>query len=475
MNTIKSRSLLILGILAFIGAFHWVYVSWLKPTFGYMGFTYTEAPIETLILAWTLAALPAVWMPMQVSRPSQLISWVLYLAVYIPSIFVPMFAQLRDLDEIRMLMLTLFAGFSITCLPCRLPLWRVPRPAISPTVFWVGFWITTAACIGWVVSVYRGHFQLVAFHEVYESIRFSARDLAKGTGVGYATMALSGSLIPFLMSWALLKRRPIEFAFGALVLVMLYSTAGLKSILTSLAFTPALYVLMHGHRIPFASKLVWLTVAVFVGLNAANLWITDMSRLHMMLSAMVFARTFGDPGLLTAMYDDFFANNPYTYYSQVNGVNWIVPYPYEHSIGVELGYYFSRRIDLNANAHLWCSDGIASLGLPGILIISCLCAAIFWLLDCVSAGHRPVFSATAVSFTALNLSNMSLFTTLLSGGLFLSFLLLYSMPREVEVTETEAEDLDSCDAEQPEFAAVTEPEAALASLTDLQPSRPSNA
>jgi hypothetical protein len=254
--------------------------------------------------------------------------------------------------------------------------------------------------------------------------------------VGYAVMWLSGSFIPFLMSWALLRKRPLAFAIGTAVLVLLYSTAGLKSILTSIVMTPALYFMMRGDRVPSTIKMVGVTVLLFLTLNAANMLVEEVSTFQFLLSAIVFARTFGGPGLLTAMYQDFFANHPLTYYSHINGINLIVPYPYENGIGFEVGYFYSRNLELNSNAHLWCTDGLAAMGLPGILLISALCALVFWILDSAAAGHSPVFSATAVSFTALNLGNVSLFTTLLSGGLFFTILILYVMPREAEETAT---------------------------------------
>lgn len=428
MSTLIPRALLVAGIGLVAGLFHWVYVTWLHPTFGYMGFAYEPPEVLDLALMYGLCVAPSFWMSMRLTRPSQLIVWVLYLAVFIPSTMVPLFAGMQDLAQTRTLMLVLFAGFAIVSWADRLPLLRLRRLKLSPVVFWSAYWILVAVLLAWVVEVFRGRMQFVGMGDVYERLRFESRDVAQGTGVNYAVMWLSGALMPFLLSWSLWRRRLAPFCFGIAVLVLLYTTAGLKSILTSAAFTPLLYVLMAGQRVAFGLKLVWLTVVLFAVLNTANLLVDDLSSGHLLFSAIVFARTFGGPGLLTAMYHDFFDSHPLTYYSHVNGINKLIPYPYESGLGMEVGYFYSRNLELNANAHLWCTDGLAALGLPGILLISVGCLLLFWILDSVSANHPPAFAAAAVAYSALNLSNASIFTTLLSGGLIFTILILYLMP-----------------------------------------------
>jgi hypothetical protein len=242
-------------------------------------------------------------------------------------------------------------------------------------------------------------------------------------------MWLSGAFAPVLMSWALSAKRFRWFFVGAAVQVALYSTAGLKSILLSVTVMPVLFVLARGRGVPFGVKLTWLAVIGFVALNLANLLAGELSQPHLMLSSIVFMRTFGISGLSTAQYHDFFSEHPLTYYSHVNGINLFVDYPYTQVLGREVGYLYSGKLDLNSNAHLWCMDGLAGLGLPGILLISVICVAVFWLLDSAANGHDIAFSATAMNFAALNLSNASLVTTLFSGGLIFSIIMFYFMPR----------------------------------------------
>ena len=113
----------------------------------------------------------------------------------------------------------------------------------------------------------------------------------------------------------------------------------------------------------------------------------------------------------------------------LTGVNWFVPYPYVNPLGVEVGSFYSGDPTLDDNAHFWATDGLAASGLWGVILISVVCALVFWLLDSTAKGHDLRFATLIVIFEALNLGNISIFTTLLSGGLGLLMILLYFAPR----------------------------------------------
>jgi ABC-type uncharacterized transport system permease subunit len=94
-----------------------------------------------------------------------------------------------------------------------------------------------------------------------------------------------------------------------------------------------------------------------------------------------------------------------------------------------VGSFYSGDPTLDANAHFWATDGLAAWGLWGILLVSVVCALVFWVLDSTAKGHDLRFTALVVTFEALNLANVSLFTSLLSGGLGLLMIFLYFAPR----------------------------------------------
>src|SRR5262249_1743147 len=104
----QQRLLLVGGIAAYIACFHWMYVHYLYPEWGYFGFDYNPPATKYLVLAWVLSLLPSFWMPIKLTRPSQLAYWVLYITTIIPSMFVPLFMAIDPAAEISLLMIVLF-------------------------------------------------------------------------------------------------------------------------------------------------------------------------------------------------------------------------------------------------------------------------------------------------------------------------------------------------------------------------------
>jgi hypothetical protein len=424
------RIVLVCCMVLYVACFEWMYVHYLYPVWDYFGFHYEPPSFEYLLLVRTLSVLPALWMPIQLQRPSQLAYWVLYVMVLIPSLFVPFFAGLNPAAEISGLALTLFVGFAIIGSSYLLPLLPLHRFKLPRGVFWFFFALVVFGLTAWMVLVFRHNLHIVSFADVYD-LRNDSSDIAEGTLVNYAYMALTGAINPFLMGCGLYYRRAWLFASGAFGQLLVYSVLGTKGAILSILFVPGMYFLLRGRRIPFGLKLTLGISALLVGLcvsysnSGAN-----PGPLQTVILFVVLMRTFSGAGLTTAWYYDFFQRNPITYFSHIHGVNLFVHYPYVNVLGIEVGSAYSGDATLDASAHLWATDGLGALGVPGILVISALCALVFWVLDSASRGHDVRFVALATTYAAYNLANISIFTSLFSGGLALLILTLYLMPRQ---------------------------------------------
>jgi hypothetical protein len=425
----KRRAWLVLGIVTFVGSFQQVYLKWLYPVFGYYGFENSNPMIGYLCLAWGFSVGPALWMPIKLTRPSQLIYWVLYLTVFIPSMFVPLYAGLQDAPEVASLMLVLFLGFAITGMSYLLPLLTLHPPRISLRSYGWFFCCLAAVLVLWVLLVFRGNLRIVSFADVYD-LRSAADDVMEGSSVHYAVMWLSAVIGPTLLAWAIVRKRAFVFLAGVLVQVLVYSATGAKSVVVSVVVVPVLAFVLRDKGASFGLKVGWscalMTLVLYLGRSLGG-----SDSLFFWLFSLVFMRTFGNSGLTTAWYYDFFLRNPLTYYSHIKGVSWFVRYPYINPLGIEIGSFYSGDPTLDANAHFWATDGLAAWGLSGILLISVVCALLFWVLDSSAKGHDLRLAALVVSFAALNLANISLFTSLLSGGLGLLIILLYFAPRHL--------------------------------------------
>jgi hypothetical protein len=426
----KDRALLVFGVVVYIAFFQWMYIHWLSPVFGYYGFEFNPPSAAYLLLAWVLSLLPSLWMPIDLSRASQLAYWILYFTVLIPSMFVPVYAGISSPPEVAGLMLTLFAGFSIVGIAHRLPLLNIQSAGLGRSRFWIGFGILAGFLALWVMVTFRKNLQLLSFLNIYD-VRFAAETVMEGTRLNYALMWLSGAVNPFLMGWGLYQKKTWMFIVGALGQLLVYSSLGTKGSIISVLFIPALYLILRGNLRLFGLKITWSIVALFVLLCV--LGVTEGKEpgpLMWVALFVVFMRTFGINGLLTAQYYDFFQSNPQTYYSHVTGVNWFLHYPYSNPMGIEVGSFYSADPTLDSTAHFWAMDGLAALGLIGVLLISVFCVLVFWILDSVARRHDPRLTALVISYAAYNLANISIFTSILSGGLGLLILILYLLPSE---------------------------------------------
>jgi len=422
------RVLLVLGAIAYVACFNWMYVRYLYPEFGYFGFDYVHPATTYAAVAWALAILPSLWMPIGLKRPSQLIYWVLYVTVIIPSMFTPLYADLNPPAEVIWLVVTLFVGFAIAGLSYAIPVRRFRRRNISPQVFWSGVTAVAVLLVAWLLTVYGKHLHIVSFADVYD-LRNAADDVADGTQVNYAFMLMTGAVGPFLMGYGLFYKKWWCFAFGACGQLLIYSIGGTKGSILSILFVPGMYFLLTFTRLPFGMKFLFGAL-VTIGLPCLS-YITvggKPSVLHTVVLFVILVRTLSINGLVTAQYYDFFTQNPLTYYSHLHFVNWFIKYPYKYPIGMEIGLRYAGTTSLDATGHFWAMDGLAALGLPGILVISVCCGCIFWLLDSVTSRHTPKLVAVIITYAAYNFANIGLFTTLLSGGLFLLMLALYSLP-----------------------------------------------
>ena len=427
-----------IGSCLYITAYQLLYIDYLSTSFGYYGFDYLPPSTLVVLLGWALSLIPILWSPLELSRPSQLIYWIVYFTVYIPTMFVPLYVRLDTLADIINLMLATFAGFSLLRLVYFVPVPRFHGRLVSPRIFWIIFGSIDIALMLWLFSAFRGNMHLVNFGDVYE-LRSDADAILEGSRVGYALTWLIGSINPFLMARGLVHRKYWMFILGAASQIFVYSTGGNKSAVLSVGVILFLYYLLGRRASAFVSRLTWGLVGGLFCLYGLSIIFQKTDNIILMYGlGITVMRTIGVTGLFSAQYYRFFHYNPFTYFSHVTGPSYFVHYPYEKVLGLEIGQHFSGLFGLNSNAHFWATDGIAAMGLPGILIASVMCAVMFWVLDFSANGHRPLFTALAFAFAAINITNTSLFTTFLSGGMFLSVFFLLLLPKEHQSSQAVA-------------------------------------
>src|SRR5665213_1932021 len=136
VRSLVNRALVVGGIILYIAIYNYLYIHWLAPNFSYAGMTYSAPTRSMLLLAWVLAGLPSLWMPVRLTRVSQLPCWFIYLMVYVPSMFSPLYMCLQSNYQLAILMFCLFSGFVILSCTYLAPTIRLTHHLIPASLFW---------------------------------------------------------------------------------------------------------------------------------------------------------------------------------------------------------------------------------------------------------------------------------------------------------------------------------------------------
>lgn len=425
------------AVLLYCASFQWSYERWISPTWGYMGLTYKTPDATLLLLAYALAVLLCVLSPLKIRRTSQIIYWILYFTVYIPGLLAPLFLQLDNGFILLLLEFSLTGGMLLIALSYRLKLIKVSHYPFGRQLFWMVFISVFAVSNAMLLIAFRGNLHLATLKEVYDVRAGAGAVQLENPSIGYVSSLLSNVMNPFWIAYGLTMRRQSVVVLGILGQVLVYATAAMKSVLLSPLFIILIYYSVKKDRGGLVPKFGLLSFATFVALTALVGVRTE--GLVFNLATITLVRSFSIPGVEIGEYQYFFGHFPHTYFSHIHGINLLVSNPYSLSLGQEIGYFYggtsNGRIG-NANADFFAMDGIAGFGLPGILIMGIVCAAMFWVLDSFARRYPISFSSSVLASCAISLTNNSLFSSFLGGGIMLFMLLFFFMPRDLVGAES---------------------------------------
>jgi hypothetical protein len=415
----------------YVTIFNVTYYALVVPVFGAWGFGTWSDPIVYFWVSVLFCLVPACWMPIQFSRPSLLLFYVQYFLIYIPASFIVYTSVRPELsahDGLR-IVLAMFVGLSLIQAAYLVRVRSVSVLRITPDAFWICFTTIAGLMVVYLVIVFGRSFQLVSFQDVY-TLRTAMSEAITATGSRfglYAQSLLSAVAFPLLFAIGVVHRKRWVILPVAAGYVFLFGIGGAKSAALAIIYLPLTAILLSRppRRIPNYFVL-GLTLALSVGFLSKVLLPQQM---HLTYTAVVHFRFFTVPPLTIPQYFEFFQEHPVTHLSHVTGFNWLIKYPYDLDIPYTIGMYFYNA-PVGLNSAFWAGDGIAAFGLWGIPLLSMLCAFVFWVLDCVTAEFDPTFVGIALSFCTVFFGNVSLFTTLITGGLAGVMLLFLVAPRD---------------------------------------------
>lgn len=403
-------------------------VNLIVPIWGYFGILFYPKPQVQSLVLWIFAVLPVAWLPLQLRKPSECLTWGLYVLTYVPTILYSIGYPIEFYQTLEM-SFTLLVGLSILNATSRLPYLKLPRIQLSYNQFWWGLGAVSLVFYGLVVWSSGIRFQLAGATEIYdvradfvENLKFPAN---------YAILWQSCVINPFWMAYGVCRRKPILFILGALGQIYFYAVAAFKALPASVVLVLIVaYATSHqGQR--FGKRWTAL-VSMGVFVPAAITLYTGITPLIQLVVGTIHWRAIIQTSFLSNLYYDYFATHPQVNFADVKGLNLFMKSPYSEGYTYAVGSEFFGHLTSNAtqaNVNLW-ADGYANMGLTGVIIESLICAAVLWAIDSASRHVSPRFVAMAVSYQILTLTNGSIITGLFSQGLAIIVVLLYFMPSE---------------------------------------------
>lgn len=419
-SSLRSRMSMVLLCAAYVVVFVIVYKWVIVPVWGYEGFL-DRTTTGRAAGAWILATLPSLWMPIKLTRPSQVVYWMLYLLVLVPACLVSIYALEDQSSGPFLLSVCLVIAFAFTGIIYRLPLLPLPRIQLKSYEFDAILALLSISVYALLVATFGLQFHYVSFDDTY-----SVRDQFKNTVdqaptlVAYAIGWQAWVINPLVMAMGLRSRRMSWILGGAMAQFVIYSITAFRAMLFSAGLLLYLLWAMRSSK-AFGTRLAATWTAILAGSGALQ-----FIGYSLIPASLVAVRMIALPGLLTGYYYEFFSSHPKVHLGH-SILKSLVDYPYAVEPPYLIGFLYFHNASNDANANIW-ADAYANFGYPGIICFTLLLALVLWLYDSMAVGRDKRLAALVISLPAFSLANGALLTSLLSNGMALAMLLMYLMP-----------------------------------------------
>lgn len=419
MDRLKKQIVLFSLCLLYILSFHACYVNLISPAHSYYGFTYYEGSNIHLWSIFIFALLPSIWLPLKIKRPSQVLYYIIYILIYVPSCLVPYYIGISYYESIK-ISFFLFVGFALIFLIYKVPLIKTPSLQLY-NIKYIYIILTITIVSYLLIQYYLGfNIKIISLLEVYE-LRDDFK-VSRNRVVMLAVIWQANIVNPLLMAYGLTKKKYLYFGLGLIGQLLIFLVTGFKSVFFSFVLVGAIYFCLTWK--PKRFGYVVITGIISVILFAS---ITDYLTNTNLATTFLVRRVIAMPGLMMGYYYEFFSNSEYALLGH-SIFSSFIEYPYDLSPPLLMGSQYWNDPTTSANGN-FLADGYANFGFLGILIFSVLLAIILWLYDSVSSGKNIKIAAIALGIPAFTLSNSALLITLNTHGMGLLIILIYLYPK----------------------------------------------
>lgn len=427
--------------LIYILLYDFIYEEYIWGVFGYMrGIDYIPMDFFKRVSWIILSVLPMIFYH-RINELSTFICLFVYIFVYIPFIHALFVIYGFPLSLVYAYTTILCIFFILYFQIDRIPL--IKNIQLGPVVPIYIVEIITLLLTGIFVASRAGSMHFVNIFTqmdvLYDLREQNSEKVGERNIILYLQGWLVGAFYPFLLIWYLKYKSHIKATCILIGYILLFMVDMQKSTFFIPFLLITFYYLIKTKENVICDRLHSIILLSISAISFILIIVSDSDNNSILftITSIVLLRTVCVTGWLTQMYVHFFQENPYTYYSHINIVNAITNgYPYDVPLGMAVAYH-----NQNANATFFLTEGIASCGLTGIIITGFIFLAFLYILNslCFRYHKSDIFVAFIPSL--ISLLNASIFSTLLTGGLFI-LLLLFGIcnPQEMESGKIEISD-----------------------------------
>jgi hypothetical protein len=370
-----------------------------------------------------LMSIPSFWAPIDLSKPSSTVYWILYLLVYLPSVL--MLFTINNISVQSVLFfVSIMTSMYILSRIKKINILIKPQASIrfqDLSVLLIVFVFILAILylrLGFLTAENLQYLSLNGVYEIRE--RFATVALDYGIATRRITAILTSGLLyvvsPWLFVIGIMRNKKMYAFVGVVGWVCIFLIAGYRSAI----MLPIGIFGFYATRILVKDGIK----AMIGGLSFA---IISSILVHYLLGIEYypsFVRRFLlTPGINTALYFDFFSQNqPIYYFSRTLGF-----YPYDNPdiTSLMMQEYYGNEGSLNAN--LWASE-FARLLYVGPIFATSILTGIFIFIDSFSTEINSDLVSLLILAFSIPLINSSILQLILTHGIVGLLLLTYIHP-----------------------------------------------
>ena len=406
-SSVRNRRLAVVGVYSITIVAATLYIE-----------TVYGSPYEFSVTAATpvaiiLAALPVLWIPETLNRPSAWLYWGLFLLGAVPACIVTSLAiGVRAVPYLIAIITTM----AIVGMTYMIPLPSLNRNILPAWVVWSGIVVFAIGLLTYVqITIglpYDGNVN-IGIYSTREQYRAALAPLSalESRFTQYAVNWLYLVVAPVIMAAGILRRRVLPIVAALFCYATVFLQTGYKTALFAPAAILVLYIVL------VLVPRCWAEISA-LGITAGLAMSTVIHALTGILSPIsFFRRMIILPGLLTAQYFDFFsqAAHPFTHFTERI---WGFPFgasPYDQTVAFLIGATYYDDPGMHANANLW-AEGFGSWGILGMFFFSFILIFGFYCYDAASSGVNRRLAVLATAPLIINLSNSDTISFMITNG-----------------------------------------------------------